>query len=867
MALDRLTELDEGDLLDRKDSESTRKIVKASVAVLQHYLEAKGKQLQELEIASSEDCDDLLKTFYVETRKEDGRRYAKKSMVTLRYGLQKHFLRIREQDIINDKIYSRSNEMFKAVLIKLKEDGVGECVQTVPVTPEDLAILYGGSAFDTHTPEGLQRKVMFEYLYYFSSRGRENLRGLKRSDFIVGVDSSGRDYVAVGSKPKKNARGEDVHDIDNKQSRMYDRPGDPSCPVAAFKKYVDKLHTENSNFWQRPKKNATEEDIIWYENVPVGKNTLYSFMQKLSQEFRLSKRYTNHCVRATSIATLDHNGVEARHIMSVTGHRNETSIKSYSFRLSDDKKRQMSDILSENIAPPSKCVKRCAAATGSRNTVCLMGQSFPHSDAQTQPHVSNLQEQINTNINRLSVEISEPELHSMDTHTRQTSKEMTGENSTMVKETKMDKIKEREKIAAVLKKAVLSLCQEKYHNPIEVDALICVAVTPTDNHVVKIHETIGNLKDQPSEVSLQDANDGQNTCNVSSTWSTVQNSKPKTNSTIYEDLLMESGSDSTAWQANENPENLSGLSTSNSTYQGPIYDKVNMYLGTDVFRNIENSVMSTKPTELVSVASGLVISNNTASTLVYPISTQSQKVPIAKTSICRKRPLDHGDIQRSLVTQKDKVSQNYAMIKERSEDRQYHQKVSEIEQDFSLNNAERSSTLTSSEAFPGDIMIKEEPLWINDTGSKWSGENQKNRSGVEYCENSNMSNSSKQYLQSQLQSPDHEVPLEMSVTSIKEEPWIQESDTGEPEMEIDTDIDTSQLDIDCGMNADNSYSVTGLTHNSGPSKILKVNSLAEAYKISVPRSDSKEEIPLLTSLSNTGENKGSSQLMFQLPFV
>ena len=39
--------------------------------------------------------------------------------------------------------------------------------------------------------------------------------------------------------------------------------------------------------------------------------------------------YTNHSIRATTITILDRNGYEAKHIMSVSGHRSESSLKSY----------------------------------------------------------------------------------------------------------------------------------------------------------------------------------------------------------------------------------------------------------------------------------------------------------------------------------------------------------------------------------------------------------------------------------------------------------------------------------------------------------------------------------------------------------
>ena len=53
-------------------------------------------------------------------------------------------------------------------------------------------------------------------------------------------------------------------------------------------------------------------------------------MKVISQQAELSTTYTNHSIRATTITILDRSGFEARHIMSVSGHRNESSIKSYS---------------------------------------------------------------------------------------------------------------------------------------------------------------------------------------------------------------------------------------------------------------------------------------------------------------------------------------------------------------------------------------------------------------------------------------------------------------------------------------------------------------------------------------------------------
>ena len=62
----------------------------------------------------------------------------------------------------------------------------------------------------------------------------------------------------------------------------------------------------------------------------VGEHTLGEKMKNMSREAKLSKCYTNHSIRATAVTILDKSGFEARHIMAISGHKNEASIRSYS---------------------------------------------------------------------------------------------------------------------------------------------------------------------------------------------------------------------------------------------------------------------------------------------------------------------------------------------------------------------------------------------------------------------------------------------------------------------------------------------------------------------------------------------------------
>lgn len=139
------------------------------------------------------------------------------------------------------------------------------------------------------------------------------------------------------------------------EGRMYAQPQLGSmCPVNSFKKYLSKLHKKLDALWQRPLEAFSEESTTWFCRSPLGKNTLASLMSEISKKAKLSPIYTNHSIRATAITAMDEAGIEARHIMRASGHKNESSIRSYACRLNEPKKRQMSDCLSSALGTVNK---------------------------------------------------------------------------------------------------------------------------------------------------------------------------------------------------------------------------------------------------------------------------------------------------------------------------------------------------------------------------------------------------------------------------------------------------------------------------------------------------------------------------------
>ncbi|KAK2549950.1 hypothetical protein P5673_029555, partial [Acropora cervicornis] len=282
-------------LVEGKDSENTRKATKnAVVTFLAYWNEVKPenervKNTESLEKLPKKELNELLANFWPNAKKQNGDSYKKSALMGIRFGLQRHFLLKREFDILSDGEFSRSNQIFEAAIVELKRQGFGK------------------------------------------------------------VDATGKKFVyQVIDELDKNHRANDQPDDSPGEGRMYERPESPYCPVKTFQLYLSKLNPTLSCLWQRLRatENVSHSDEVWYCNVPLGKNTLGTFMSSISKELKLSQKYTNHCIRATAVSLLDESNFETRHIMRVSGHKSESSIRSYSRRLSEVKQKEISHALS-----------------------------------------------------------------------------------------------------------------------------------------------------------------------------------------------------------------------------------------------------------------------------------------------------------------------------------------------------------------------------------------------------------------------------------------------------------------------------------------------------------------------------------------
>uniref|UniRef100_A0A7M5UHB0 Uncharacterized protein n=1 Tax=Clytia hemisphaerica TaxID=252671 RepID=A0A7M5UHB0_9CNID len=272
-------------MMEKKNAKNTDQNTSYAVRILEAF--CKHAKTSYKGITSSE-LDKLLSKLYVSARTAKGDLYKLNSMKAIRSGLQRHFIRILNVDIITDETFRMSNLCFENVLKQLKFNGKGETEHYPEIEPEDLQKLY--SSFDLSAPTGLFEKVWFDIMFQLIRRGRENLRSMTKSTFAVGVDAVGKRFIhQAKSELDKNHNINDGAFDTTGEGRIYETNTE-DCPVKSFVSYLDHLNPALDSLWQKPR--IKINSAVWYcswRNDGISVRKIRAF-PKIHQSFDQSHK-------------------------------------------------------------------------------------------------------------------------------------------------------------------------------------------------------------------------------------------------------------------------------------------------------------------------------------------------------------------------------------------------------------------------------------------------------------------------------------------------------------------------------------------------------------------------------------------------
>ena len=128
-------------ILNEKDAKNTRRATNGAVKIFRTYLKDKN-MLETFENFTNEELDDIVGKFYVEVRQENGDKYQRSSLFSIRYGLNRHLSLSRNVDIMKDTAFQVSQKLFTTVTKDLKREGKGAVTHYPPIEETDLRKMY-----------------------------------------------------------------------------------------------------------------------------------------------------------------------------------------------------------------------------------------------------------------------------------------------------------------------------------------------------------------------------------------------------------------------------------------------------------------------------------------------------------------------------------------------------------------------------------------------------------------------------------------------------------------------------------------------------------------------------------------------------
>ena len=353
---------DKARLLATRTPKSTSSGTTFWIGVFNEYLKQKEHDI-DLKSVDPSILSGIIGSFYVDLRKKNGGLYMRNSYLAARSAIHRHISSIRtDMNIFSDNAFKRCNKLLDGLLKEKKRQGEEPAVkhkESISDCDWQLIDQYFADISDTKDPRKLTHYVWFHITSKFCLRGREIQSKLTKNDIVLKT-VEGKEVFTLATDLSKNHQGGLAGSL-HVSAGLIQEP----VQIAAINFYLDKLNPDIDRFFQRAKVGVgclmSRDDAHWYMKSPLSHNLLGSMMKLISESAKLSKPYTNHCLRATAVVHLKEAGVEDRTICEISGHKNPASLAAYD-RVSPVRACELSAKIDNPASSSSVCKATLQAA-------------------------------------------------------------------------------------------------------------------------------------------------------------------------------------------------------------------------------------------------------------------------------------------------------------------------------------------------------------------------------------------------------------------------------------------------------------------------------------------------------------------------
>ena len=300
------------------------------------------KTIEDLKTLPPTELNSVLRKFYYQVRTVDGKLLKPISLRGIRAAMYRNLKSEPNPykfNIMNDPLFESANQMLKTMAKEyITSPQATKTQHKSAISDEDMKKigLFTQQVMDNPNPEHLMYLVWFHLALYLGERAREKWTDYLLGDLEFEEDARGKYIVLCKTRLMKSKTlqgGISDSSLDNSVSvRIYQ---DESIQYDAYnivKFYIDKMGTTDKSIrlFIKPNAKYNNPDQPWYHaKCPIGRNTISKIMTEISNAAKLSTRYTNHCVRASTVTHLRRNGASRDQVRLVTKHKNTDIIQDY----------------------------------------------------------------------------------------------------------------------------------------------------------------------------------------------------------------------------------------------------------------------------------------------------------------------------------------------------------------------------------------------------------------------------------------------------------------------------------------------------------------------------------------------------------
>lgn len=291
----------------------------------------------ELKHASLQQLDYWLAKFIFEVVNSNGGRYPRDSLISIVAGINSHLKEERSIDLFKQDDFRHFRSILDAACIESSRQGIGICKkQAEVITATEEELLWTKKALGGHTSRALIDTLVFYNGLHFALRSGKEHRDLNIDQIKVKEPNENTEFYVLeyhenvsktnfGGLKHRRVEPKIVRHVDTMSIRNPER-----SHALLLKKYLE-LRPSNSPpaFYLTPITSSSNDQGRWFKTTPIGHNTLSTTVKRLCNLVGIEGFKSNHSLRATCATRLFNEGVDEQIIMSRTGHRTTTGVRSY----------------------------------------------------------------------------------------------------------------------------------------------------------------------------------------------------------------------------------------------------------------------------------------------------------------------------------------------------------------------------------------------------------------------------------------------------------------------------------------------------------------------------------------------------------